>query len=331
MKAYSLSLLFFTFFVITLGALTRLLDAGLGCPDWPVCYGHWVPAKEISHTVFSLWEYDQGKAWMEMIHRYAASVLGLCILIQAFFVWRANVSKALTMVACFLCVWVVIQGLFGMWTVTLRLWPPVVTGHLLGGAITLVGQFLIWRGLVLSYQGRSLAFNRIWLAFTLLVFAQMAFGAWTSSQYAGLACPDFPTCQGRWWVELDAGVFHAPQMEGAEYLGGIQTMKQRMAVQWLHRLGALAVLLTFLALLYKRMSSPLLWLVGGLMSVQIALGVLNAIWLLPLTLALLHNSVAMLLLLACVHAVILPLGQQHRTKANPFAVSTPQPVRHLVG
>ncbi len=330
MTRYALGILVFTFFVITLGALTRLLDAGLGCPDWPVCYGHWVPAKDVSHTVFSLWEYDQGKAWMEMIHRYGASLLGLLIFIQGILLWRAQVNKYLKAVALFLCAWVVVQGLFGMWTVTLRLWPPVVSGHLLGGAITLLCQFVIWRWLILHSHNQSRIqthqqqscdtirpyMNKAWLAFVVVVFLQMALGAWTSSQYAGLACPDFPTCQGRWWVEIDSGVLHAPRVEGAEYLGGVQTMKQRMAVQWLHRLGALVVLLTFIGLIVKRESKPMLWLAGSLLTVQIVLGILNAVWLLPLSLALLHNSFAMLLLLASAQGVMASSPNAHRRQFN---------------
>ena len=317
MQRFAFGLVPFTLVVITLGALTRLLDAGLGCPDWPVCYGSWVPAADVSHTVFSLWDYDQGKAWMEMIHRYAASLLGLFVLIQAALIFKnqnqknsqaiPNTTKGL---ALFLCVWVVIQGLFGMWTVTLRLWPPVVSAHLLGGAITLGVQFLIWRGLHITnteHLGKSVVHKapnkttgRLWVVFASIVFVQMALGAWTSSQYAGLSCPDFPTCQGRWWVEIDSGLLNAPMVKADEYLGGVQTMKQRMAVQWLHRLGAVAVLLAFIVILIraraeKTLRDSTIWITGAFLVIQIALGILNAVLLLPLTLALLHNTFAMLL------------------------------------
>lgn len=333
MQRFAFGLILFTLFVITLGALTRLLDAGLGCPDWPVCYGSWIPAENVSHTVFSLWDYDQGKAWMEMIHRYGASLLGLLVCIQAVMLFnkkRLGISTFTKSIALMLCVWVVIQGLFGMWTVTLRLWPPVVSAHLLGGAITLGLQFLIWRSLknihattmyeregnqlrTTSYSDETLSLktisgNRIWLVFTVLVFAQMALGAWTSSQYAGLACPDFPTCQGRWWIEIDSGVLHAPMVEGDEYLGGVQTMKQRMAVQWLHRLGAVAVLLAFFGLCIhakKRnaLFSPAILMTAALLLIQITLGILNAVLLLPLTLALLHNTFAMLLWMSSLYGL----------------------------
>lgn len=302
MTRLALCNLFFTLVVITLGALTRLLDAGLGCPDWPGCYGNWMPTDDASHTVFTLWAYDEGKAWMEMIHRYAASLLGLSIVIQAVIIWPRTLG-AVRILAAFLCVWVVLQGLFGMWTVTMRLWPPVVSAHLLGGAITLGIQFLIWRDLK-SYSLNLIPKRPLWILFTVVVFTQMALGAWTSSQYAGLACPDFPTCQGRWWVELDAGIFNAPIVQGDEYLGGVQTMKQRMAVQWLHRLGALVVFLAFLMLLMRqKRQKKALYIVSICLGGQILLGILNAVWLLPLSLALLHNTVAMLLWLAVLNGL----------------------------
>lgn len=302
MSKFALFNLFFTLVVITLGALTRLLDAGLGCPDWPGCYGSWVPGDNVNHTVFSLWAYDEGKAWMEMIHRYAASLLGLCVIAQAWFVCSRTVGSVRKL-AVFLCLWVVLQGLFGMWTVTMRLWPPVVSAHLLGGAITLGIQFLIWRGLK-SHSLNPISHRPLWLVFTVIVFTQMALGAWTSSQYAGLACPDFPTCQGRWWVDLDSDIFYAPQVAGDEYLGGVQTMKQRMAVQWLHRIGAIVVILAFVPLVRKHTRQrKALSIVSICLACQLVLGVLNAIWLLPLVLALLHNTFAMLLWLAVLNGL----------------------------
>jgi cytochrome c oxidase assembly protein subunit 15 len=286
--------------VITLGALTRLLDAGLGCPDWPVCYGQIIPQMNDAAAQFSLWEFDSTKAWAEMIHRYAASALGLSVLIQAILLWPRYLG-VVRWLAVFLVVWVVIQGMFGMWTVTLRLWPPVVSAHLLGGAITLGVQFLIWRTLT---SNRDPDFKSPWMIFAAVVFFQMALGAWTSSQYAGLACPDFPTCQGRYWVDIDASIFESPKVQGDEYLGGVLGMQQRMAIQWLHRLGAIAVVLMFIYLMIKRnQQRRSLNFVLGFLSIQIVLGILNAILLLPLTLALLHNTVAMLLWLSALNGM----------------------------
>jgi cytochrome c oxidase assembly protein subunit 15 len=293
--------------VITLGALTRLLDAGLGCPDWPVCYGNIIPDAKAAEG-FNLWAFDEGKAWMEMIHRYLASFLGLMILIQAVIIWPRYLG-AVRYLSVFLCGWVVLQGLFGMWTVTLRLWPPVVSAHLLGGAITIGALFLMWRVLT---SHREPNWTSPWAVFALVVFLQMALGAWTSSQYAGLACPDFPTCQGNWWVEIDSRILHAPKVKGDEYLGGILGNHERMAIQWTHRLGALLVLAMFLYLVFKSSSfkhnpknNRVITFCFLFLVTQIALGIANAIYLLPLSLALLHNTVAMLLWLSVINGLTL--------------------------
>jgi cytochrome c oxidase assembly protein subunit 15 len=300
MSRFALINIIMTLVVVTLGALTRLLDAGLGCPDWPVCYGHVYPVSNEAAMAFTQWQFDSGKAWMEMIHRYMASLLGLSILIQACFIWPRYLGSV-RWLAVFLCAWVVLQGLFGMWTVTLRLWPPVVSAHLLGGAITLGAQFLIWRVIKTNTEPK---WNSLWSAFVLVVFLQMALGAWTSSHYAGLACPDFPTCQGRMWVDITSEVLHAPMVEGDEYLGGIGSNHQRMGIQWLHRLGALAVVFVFMYLAFKHRSQRrALTLCLGMLSVQIVLGILNAVLLLPLNLALLHNTFAMLLWMSALNGL----------------------------
>ncbi len=276
------------------------MDAGLGCPDWPVCYGQIIPQANQAALDFGLWEFDSLKAWMEMTHRYVASFLGLSILIQAIFIWPRYLGTV-RWLALFLCGWVVLQGMFGMWTVTLRLWPPVVSAHLLGGAITLAAQFLIWR---IITSNREPKWSSAWSAFALVIFLQMALGAWTSSQYAGLACPDFPTCQGRWWVNIDESILAAPKVLADEYLGGVLGNYQRMSIQWLHRLGAIAVLLSFFYLLYRQhLQRRSLYFCLVFLCIQITLGILNSIWLLPLPLALLHNTFAMLLLLSALNGL----------------------------
>ncbi len=300
MRRFALFNILLALLVITLGALTRLLDAGLGCPDWPVCYGQLIPQENQAASDFVHWQFDSLKAWMEMTHRYMASFLGLSILIQAVLLWPRYLG-VVRYLSLFLCFWVVVQGLFGMWTVTMRLWPPVVSAHLLGGAITLGAQFLIWRVLTSNREPKLLS---PWTAFAFVVFLQMALGAWTSSQYAGLVCPDFPTCQGNWWVSMDENIFSAPRVNGDEYLGGMLGMHDKMAIQWLHRLGAVAVLFMFFYLAkaqFKQRRS--LYLCLGFLSLQITLGILNAIWLLPLSLALLHNTVAMLLWLSALNGM----------------------------
>ena len=317
MRKFALFNVFLALIVITLGALTRLLDAGLGCPDWPVCYGQFIPQENEAAEEFMHWQFDSVKAWMEMIHRYAASLLGLSIVIQAFFLWPRYLG-AVRYLSLFLCVWVVIQGLFGMWTVTLRLWPPVVSAHLLGGALTIGAQFLIWRVLTSNREPRVFS---VWSAFALVVFMQMALGAWTSSQYAGLVCPDFPTCQGQWWINIDSNILSAPKMLGDEYLGGLLGMHDKMAIQWLHRLGAIAVLLMFFYLAFRQsLQKRSLYFCLGLLSLQILLGILNAIWLLPLPLALLHNTVAMLLWLSALNGLT----------AKSFELEIEEPIEELL-
>ncbi|EAT12377.1 heme A synthase [Bermanella marisrubri] len=301
MRRFALMNILLALVVITLGALTRLMDAGLGCPDWPACYGHFIPKHNEAAMGFTLWEFDSVKAWMEMIHRYAASILGLTIIIQAILLFPRYLGTV-RWLAVFLVGWVILQGMFGMWTVTWRLWPPVVSAHLLGGAITLGAQFLIWRSIT---SNRDPNWFSPWSAFALVVFLQMALGAWTSSQYAGLACPDFPTCQGQWWIEIDEGVLHAPKVEGDEYLGGILPMQDRMAIQWLHRLGAIAVLVMFAYLWWRESQhKKALAFVSVFLAVQVVLGVLNAVLLLPLSLALLHNTFAMLLLISVLNGFV---------------------------
>ena len=313
MKRLALCNILLALLVITLGALTRLLDAGLGCPDWPVCYGHPFPVSNEAAQAFAHWEFDSGKAWMEMIHRYAATLLGLSILIQAFLLWPRYLG-AVRWLAVFLCGWVILQGLFGMWTVTLRLWPPVVSAHLLGGAITIGAQFLIWRVITSNREPR---WRSLWSVFALVIFFQMALGAWTSSHYAGLACPDFPTCQGRWWVEINSEILESPMVDGDEYLGGVGSNHQRMAIQWVHRLGALAVLFLFCYLAIKHQTQKrALMFCAGLLAIQITLGILNAVLLLPLSLALLHNTFAMLLWVSALNGLT---GLEQESEEEQFA------------
>ena len=345
-----------TLAVITLGALTRLLDAGLGCPDWPGCYGQWMPPsdpelQQQANLAYPLFPLESIKAWAEMIHRYAASALGLSLLIMAVVCWRKpslNVHQSLALI----CLgWVCLQGLFGMLTVTLRIWPPVVTLHLLAGMIMLA---LCYRQL-LNYQAsvkatrtpsiraafsqpqslpkslsnslpKSLRMPMILLC--LLVFVQMMLGAWTSAQYAGLACPDLPLCQGQWWPETVHGPFHAPMVEGQQYLGGLLAMTDRMSIQILHRMGALCVLICALLVcirLWKQADKRYLigWLMLPLM-LQLGIGIANIYWLLPLPLALLHNTGAALLWLALWHvyfSLLIPTPTLHPTEEVAYEPS----------
>ncbi|MDO7596586.1 MAG: COX15/CtaA family protein [Pseudomonadota bacterium] len=291
------------FVVVTLGALTRLLDAGLACPDWPGCYGQITPPKS------GLLAEDNAKAWMEMIHRYLASALGLAILIIAV---KIQVDKALSstvkLLSLGLLALVIVQGLFGMLTVTMKLLPQVVTLHLLGGMATLALLFLLVlqlrsvKPVTIPAKLKSLA-----LVVLILLSVQIAIGGWTSSNYAGLACPDFPTCQQQWLPDMNLAVaFNITQIHDHNYLGGgLLSAQSVVTIQVVHRIFALVLLLTVVTLCARLWSFsdariPVAILLA-LTFVQIGIGIANALLLLPLPLALAHNTGAAILLLNVVY------------------------------
>lgn len=301
--------------VVVLGAFTRLVDAGLGCPDWPGCYGFMVvPSGEhvaIAEARFPDAPVEAHKAWWEMIHRYFAGTLGLVIVALAALSWRARrtsgVRAAETVplgLPLALVVLVICQAAFGAWTVTLKLWPQVVTAHLLGGFATLtllwllalrLGALAHWRAprALLPHAGVALA----------AVIVQIALGGWVSSNYAALACHDFPTCHGAWWPQMDLATgFDVTHPVGPNYLGGQLESDARVAIQFVHRLGALIVLLVAGALAWRlhRQRSPLAVPLAVLLALQLTLGVLNIVLVLPLWVATAHNAGGALLLGALV-------------------------------
>jgi len=306
------------FIVVTLGAYTRLKDAGLGCPDWPGCYGQLtVPetAKALSQAAqaFPGHVVEAAKAWPEMIHRYVASTLGLLILIIAFLVVRKRnlnnqpVALALATVAA-----VIFQGLLGKWTVTLRLLPPIVMLHLVGGMTIL--SLLVLLALRLGNYFRNAGTRnavqyRPWAAIGLaLVVLQIMLGGWTSSNYAALVCPDFPFCHGQLIPAMDFhNAFNVFMSIGPNYEGGVLDATARVTIQMMHRLGGLIVFLYvgWLAawLLFVAKFDALRNL-GAVMLllllVQVILGALNVLLLLPLPIAVAHNGVAALLLLSLI-------------------------------
>ncbi len=307
--------------VVILGAFTRLSDAGLGCPDWPGCYGFlWMPetAEEIlqAEELYPHAPFESEKAWPEMVHRYFASTLGFVIMMIVFFNWqhrnRANQPFKLPL---FLLGLVILQGLFGMWTVTLNLWPQVVTAHLLGGFTTLS---LLWL-LVMRLNNRAwpqpsisirnwAALRPLAMVAMILLIIQIALGGWLSSNYAALACPDFPTCQNQMLPEMDfATGFNAFQDIGPNYLGGQMDGEARVAIHFTHRVGALVVtfFMVFLIMqLYRNHgNTPLRTLahvISILLVLQVGLGISNVIWSLPLWVAVSHNAVGAFLLLSMV-------------------------------
>jgi len=297
-----------TLVVVVLGAYTRLVDAGLGCPDWPGCYGHLlVPqtAEEIqsAEALFPDAPVESAKAWTEMVHRYVATALGLLILVIAALAIRGRGSGPLKLPIA-LALLVMLQGAFGAWTVTLKLWPQVVTAHLLCGFATLALLWLLALRLGLG-SGWLLQARHVRLAqFALVVLvAQIALGGWVTSNYAALACPDFPICHGAWVPTANwAQGFDIFQSVGPNYPGGIMASEARIAIPLAHRLGAVAAWLAVGWLVWRLWAarSPLgAWLLG-LLVMQLSLGIANVLLVLPLWVAVCHNAGGALLLLAVV-------------------------------
>lgn len=289
--------------VVVLGAYTRLVDAGLGCPDWPGCYGHiGVPSSDAeiarAEAAFPDAPVEAEKAWVEMIHRYAATTLGALILVILGLAlkkgqpWRLPAALAVLVIA---------QGAFGAWTVTLKLWPQVVTAHLLGGFATLALLLVLALTLRRPRLQVPASLKRLATVALAVVVLQVALGGWLTSNYAALACPDFPTCHGEWIPEMDfATGFDVTQTVGPNYLGGLLSSDARVAIQVAHRVGAVAVLLVVGLLAVRIGSQPVAWVLAGVLGAQLALGIGNVLLELPLAVAVLHNAGGAALLLAVV-------------------------------
>ncbi len=303
--------------VVVMGAYTRLSHAGLGCPDWPGCYGHLIGVPETSSEIeqanqaFPERAVEAGKAWKEMIHRYLAEGLGLLILVLAFLaIKNRKDANQLLWLPVMLVGLVIFQGLLGMWTVTLLLKPVIVMLHLLGGLSILA---LLW-WLVLSSSQQEIivrqnSFTSILVVGLLLLIVQILLGGWTSANYAALACPDFPTCQGEWWPATDFKEgFVFWRGLGQNYEFGVLDNPARTAIHLSHRLFAIVVAVFWFALLLRIMqksvaSSNMRQLAAItllLLLAQIALGVSNVVLQLPISVAVMHNGGAAILLLSIV-------------------------------
>lgn len=307
--------------VVVFGAFTRLSDAGLGCPDWPGCYGFmWMPetADEIiqAEELYPHAPFESEKAWPEMVHRYFASSLGFFIILINFFSWRhRDRSDQPKKLPFFLLILVILQGLFGMWTVTLNLWPQVVTAHLLGGFTTLSLLWLLSMRLSNRPWPQPTVPIHNWLRLRplamiamILLIIQIALGGWLSSNYAALACPDFPTCQNQLVPDMDFdNGFNIFQDIGPNYLGGQMDGEARVAIHFTHRVGAVVVsfFMLFLILqLYRNHGDTplknLTHIILTLLVIQVGLGISNVIWSLPLWVAVAHNGFGAFLLLSLV-------------------------------
>lgn len=315
--------------VVMLGAWTRLVDAGLGCPDWPGCYGFLtVPTTEekiaIAEARFPETPVEVEKAWPEMIHRHFAKALGFTLLCLSFYALVARRRSALSedripvghiwgLLALVIC-----QGMFGMWTVTLKLWPQVVTAHLLGGFATLSLLFLLFLRTSRRLPVEVPSQLKVHLPFLqraaalglLLVIGQIFLGAWTASNYAALACgSELPGCHGSLWPEMNfSDAFNLAQTVGPNYLGGLLDNESRVAIQYTHRIGAvvLTVYLVWLAFQLRKVrfiasvkAATIMMIV--LLFLQLGLGLTNVILLVPLDVAIAHNAVGAFLLLSMVN------------------------------
>ena len=300
------------FVVVIVGAYVRLMDAGLGCPDWPGCYGAVSPVhaeQQIAEAVRAQGgehgPVSMRKAWKEMFHRYLAGGLGIAILALTVCAWRLRESRGL---ATGLLALVVFQAALGMWTVTLLLKPVIVTLHLLGGMATL--SLLVWLTLrhsgLKAAQAHSASTLRPWAALALvIVVVQIALGGWVSSNYAALACVDFPTCHGLWRPEMDfQHGFQLVRELGRTAAGTHLAYEALTAIHWTHRLGALVTLLIVGGFAYALGRVPGLKrygaLLAGVLALQIVLGISNIVMGLPLAIAVALNGVAAVLLLTLV-------------------------------
>jgi cytochrome c oxidase assembly protein subunit 15 len=301
----------FTFVVVVVGAFVRLTNAGLGCPDWPGCYGQLTPAhaaQDIARAVA-----EQGgthgpvsaqKAWHEMVHRYLAGTLGLLILGIAITAWvkRKQQSPCLPTVLLAL---VIFQAALGMWTVTLLLKPVIVTLHLMGGMATLA--LMTWLAARhLSFKPPADIALQPWAALGLaLLVAQITLGGWVSTNYAALACIDLPQCHGQWLPKMDfQHGFQIFRELGQTAAGDKLSYDALTAIHWTHRVGAVVVTL-YLAWLAWRAAKVaglrgMAVAVGVLLAAQVTLGVSNILTGLNLAVAVAHNAGAALLLAAMV-------------------------------
>ena len=300
--------------VVSFGAYTRLTDSGLGCPDWPGCYGTLsVPESidqiEKAQAVYPDSPVEVEKAWIEMIHRYIAGILGIMILVIAFMSikLRDQINYSLKW-PFFLLGLVIFQAALGMWTVTLLLKPAVVSSHLLGG-MTVLGilTFLMHRNYGTHRENFiSNRFERKIIRFSLvLLFIQIALGGWTSTNYAALACTDYPTCHGSLIPEMDfSNAFTIFRELGVTSLGEPLSLEALHAIQWVHRVGAIVLLgyLLFVAYILKVNQGFNMWrnVLILVISLQFIIGIANLLLHLPIVLATLHNLGAALLVVILV-------------------------------
>jgi cytochrome c oxidase assembly protein subunit 15 len=300
LRTLTLITLFLTFDLVVFGAFTRLSDSGLGCPDWPGCYGSASPIgarEEIAAEVAvrPTGPVTHGKAWVEMVHRYWASAVGFLILVLAVLAWRWRSPELPHPGWAWLTLaWVVVQGAFGAWTVTMKLFPAVVTAHLLLGLgllVLLVRQAEVLRPRPLPLPGAA---RRWWLLVAVLLWLQLALGGWVSTNYAVLVCRDIPTCQGQWWPRMDFNQgFELWRALGTDGDGGLLSFPALTAIHVAHRIGAVVLTLAVLGFAAHLASAGARRWAGGLLALlgwQVVSGGSNVVLGWPLAAALAHSA-----------------------------------------
>jgi cytochrome c oxidase assembly protein subunit 15 len=337
-----------TFDLVLFGAFTRLTDSGLGCPDWPGCYGSASPVGAQSEIAAAQDAMPTGpvthrKAWVEMIHRYLATGVGVLIIAMTASAWVQQRSSRRTRGEppqasvsglgspwwpTFTLVWVCLQGAFGALTVTMKLFPAIVTLHLLGGLVLLALLCVQAVQHTMAAQGRSpdhlptLLRGAVW-AVSALVWAQVVLGGWVSTNYAVLACTTFPTCQGSWWPDMDfAQGFELWRALGMLQDGSHISFAGLTAIHYTHRLMAYLVLAALAWLAWRLRAVPAMrsqarWL-AGLTLLQLATGLSNVVLGWPLLAAVLHTGGA-----AALVVVLTWVLTASRSAASPTEISAP--------
>ena len=305
LRAFALLTLFLGFDLVLLGAFTRLSDSGLGCPDWPGCYGHASPRGASEHIARAEAAVPTGavthdKAWIEMAHRYSATAIGVLVVALTALVIaellrrRVRISPVWAIATL---VWVVAQGAFGALTVTMKLYPAIVTLHLLGG----LGLLALLAIQAEVYEPRTItlpnSLRRGLVAVAVLSVVQIALGGWVSTNYAVLACSEFPACQGSWWPDMNfAAGFELLRALGVDASGAYMPFSALTAIHVAHRIGAFVVLPALVALAWRLAAGgsaearPWAWALAGIAAWQTMSGLGNVLLGWPLVAAVAHTA-----------------------------------------
>ncbi len=345
LQALTVLTLFLTFDLVLFGAFTRLTDSGLGCPDWPGCYGNASPVgahAEISaaQQAMPTGPVTHGKAWVEMIHRYLATGVGVLILVLALVNWREHLRKERSAAgtlspwwATLTLVWVCVQGAFGALTVTMKLFPAIVTLHLLGGLLLLA---LLSLQAVRYAQLHDTGATRVappglraLLGWGLgLLTLQIALGGWVSTNYAVLACTEFPSCQGSWWPEMNfVQGFELWRELGLTGSGEHISFAALTAIHYVHRLAAYVVIAVLLLLAWRLHALPL-WrraarALTALLLLQFLSGLSNVVLDWPLLAAVLHTGGAAGLVVLLTWSLATSQPARQASRISPVPVSSP--------